>query len=57
MVQRAMSMLDKETGQNLRPNLPKSKQHKKEGGSKFLLWLVKNANKGPGDSEYDKYAY
>lgn len=41
----------------LKANLLHPKAKKKDGGTKFLLWLVKNAGKGPGDSEYDKYAY
>ncbi|MEK9208968.1 MAG: hypothetical protein AAB910_02730 [Patescibacteria group bacterium] len=30
---------------------------KKMSGGEFLLYLAKHAVKGPGDSEYDKYAY
>lgn len=30
---------------------------KKKTGIEFLDYLVKHAVKGPGDSEYDKYAY
>ena len=30
---------------------------KKMSGIEFLDYLAKNAVKGPGDSEYDKYAY
>lgn len=29
----------------------------KMSGIKFLTWLTKNPVHGPGDSEYDKYAY
>ena len=34
------------------------KSHKRnDNGAKFLLELAKHAVKGPGNSEYDKYAY
>lgn len=41
----------------LKANLLKPKSGKRDGGTKFLLWLSKNAKSGPGDSDYDKYAY
>lgn len=41
----------------LKANLLHPQAKKKDGGTKFLLWLAKNAGRGPGDSEYDKYAY
>jgi len=34
-----------------------NKKIKKMSGGEFLLELAKHAVKGPGDSEYDKYAY
>jgi len=37
--------------------IAKKKVQKKMNGAEFLLDLAKHAVKGPGDSEYDKYAY
>ena len=42
----------------VKKQLPKrSAQAKKMAGTKFLITLAQNAVAGPGDSEYDKYAY
>ena len=35
----------------------KKPKKKKMTGAEFLLYLAKHAVEGPGDSEYDKYAY
>lgn len=35
----------------------KKNKTKKKSGIEFLDYLAKNAVEGPGDSEYDKYAY
>lgn len=36
---------------------PKVKVSKKMSGVEFLTWLSEHPVHGPGDSEYDKYAY
>jgi len=35
----------------------KKTKKKKMSGAEFLTWLAENPVHGPGDSEYDKYAY
>lgn len=41
----------------LKNGMKKKKTKIKDNGAGFLLRWAKNAVKGPGDSEYDKYAY
>lgn len=49
----------KSLSQIVRDSLKKTvkERKKKMSGVEFLGWLAKNAGHGPGDSEYDKYAY
>lgn len=46
-----------EAGLKLEKKVAKKQKTKKMSGAEFLLYLAKHAVKGPGDSEYDKYAY
>lgn len=41
----------------LKKSLEKKKAASLDGGASFLLTLAKKAVSGPGDAEYDKYAY
>lgn len=41
----------------LKENFKKKKAKRLKRGTSFLLGLAKRAVSGPGDSEYDKYAY
>ncbi|MCH7641432.1 hypothetical protein IID22_04520 [Patescibacteria group bacterium] len=53
---RSMSMVVRSIlGKGLKKEKKKAK--KKMSGVDFLLKLAEGAVKGPGDSEYDKYAY
>lgn len=51
---RSMSELIREM---LRNELPKYQSVNKKEGVKLLKNLAKNAVEGPGDSDYDRYAY
>lgn len=44
-------------GVKIQKKAVKKNIQKKMNGAEFLLSLAKHAVKGPGDSEYDKYAY
>ncbi len=41
----------------LQQELAKKRQNLDDGGGAFLIKLARTAVKGPGDSDYDKYAY
>lgn len=41
----------------LKKNLEKKKAASLDGGASFLLALARKSVSGPGNAEYDKYAY